>query len=192
MGNCLTYFAHPLLLSVRERLVVMGLLVWALLSLWNQYLLIASIVTRHRYQRIKWDPLTLIPCWTFWASPPSDEWQLLYRDKLSDGTLTSWKAAGDEGQHRLRWIWNPDIRKWKAIRNYCSPLLRSAANGERQSRELYISRSYVALALYVSAITLSAPADFRQFMIARTFGFDQNASPEILFVSPLFRVGERA
>ena len=192
MANCVASFTYPVLLPVKEWCALMFFLVWALLSLWNQYLLIVSIVKKHRYQRIKWDPLTLIPCWTFWASPPSDEWQLLYRDKLSDGTLTSWKAASEETQHRFRWIWNPDIRKWKAIRNFCSPLLRSAARGEGQSKELFVSRSYVALALYISALGRSSQGEFRQFMIARTFGFDHEASPEILFVSPLFRVEDKA
>src|SRR5205085_8220534 len=90
--------------------------------------------------------------WIFWSAPHAREWQLLYRDKFPDGSLTAWKTAWRILPNPIRWIWNPDIRRWKAVADYCYTLLTLASRGGGQRNELFVSWAYIATANYISGI----------------------------------------
>ena len=168
------------------------LAIWLLLTIVNQIFLLAGFAKVRVYPNLDWDPMAVIPRWIFWSAPPPREWQLLYRDKLPDGSLTPWKTAWRMRRNRFRWIWNPEIRRWKAVADCCYTLITLASKGGGQRNELFVSWAYVATANYVSGIKPAPDRGFRQFMIANVCGFDNDDPARILFLSPLFELGTRS
>jgi len=177
--------------AILDRFLVAFLAVWMLLTIGYQLLLLAAFAKLRPFSRLNWDPLALIPRWIFWASPPAREWQVLYRNKYADGRLTPWTTAWRMRSNPFRWIWNPDVRTWKAIDDCCFSLLGRAAKGGKQPNELFVTWPYIALAAYISGIQPSSPGEFRQFMVAKACRSDDEEPAQILFVSPLFLVGTR-
>jgi hypothetical protein len=161
--------------------------VWLLFSVRTQFSLVRAIAQRRLYHFPQWDTLRLIPSWGFYSLPPTRDSVLLYRDKLSDGRLTSWKSAWAMSGNPLRGIWSPQVRKHRAINSWL-PLLRLVAEGKMQPAECFLSRAYVSAAIYVSGLQPRDSIDFRQFMVAEVSGFHRQEPVEILFVSPLFRL----
>lgn len=166
-------------------LVLLG--AWLLLSVRTQFSLVRSIAKRRPYQFPKWDLLRLIPSWAFYSLPPARDSVLLYRDKLRDGRLTSWKSAWAMSANPFRGIWSPQVRKFRAINSWL-PLLRLVAEGNMQPAECFLSRAYVSAAIYVSGLQPRDSIDSRQFMVAEVSGFHRHEPVEVLFVSPLFRL----
>ena len=168
------------------------LAVWLLLTIVSQCFLLAGFAKIRAFPNLERDPMGIIPRWLFWAAPHPREWQLLYRDKLPDGNLTSWKTVWSMRPNSLWWIWNPENRRWKAIADYCLTLLTLVSKRELQSSELFVSFGYVALASYVSGIQPAAQGCCRQFMIANVCTFDEEEPAHILFLSPLFQTGTQS
>ena len=162
-----------------------------LLTIFNQIFLLLGFAKLRVYPNLNWDPMAVIPRWIFWSAPPAREWQLLYRDKLPDGSLMAWKTAWKVSPLALRWIWNPEIRRWKAVADYCYTLLTLVSKGGKHHNELFVSWAYISIANYVSGIQPSAAGGLRQFMIATVCGFENGDPARILFVSPLFRIGSQ-
>lgn len=160
---------------------------WLILSVWSQFLLVRATTRQRRYQGFKWDALGLIPLWSLWTNPGSTDSVLLYRNKLASGGLTPWRSAWAVSANPFRAIWSPQSRKTRAFHSWLR-LLKSVAEGRKQPREYFLSRAYIAAAVYVSGLQPRDSIESRQFMVARVSGFDREAPAEILFVSPLFRL----
>ena len=159
---------------------------WLAATIANQVFLLCGFARLRAYPNLNWDRLALIPRWIFWSAPHAREWQLFYRDKLTDGRMTNWRTAWTMPSNPFRWIWNPDIRRWKAIVDFCFTLLSLASRDGRQHKELFVSWAYVATAVYISGLEPVPMGGSRQFMIATMCGPEESQPPDILFVSPLF------
>lgn len=171
---------------------IVGLLcVWLVASIWKQIVLVIEIARRVPLTGgLKVDPFGLVPCWLLWSNPGTEEYFVLYRDRLISGSLTPWRNSWSMPRNPFRWICNPHLRKWKTCFDAWFLLLGSVAIGKKQPAEMFMSRTYLSTAVYISNLQPSLGVEFRQFMVARTSIVDQEKPAEILFVSPFFRAGE--
>ena len=136
----------------------------------------------------EWDHFGLLPCFTFFSLAPDFDFRLLYRDKLVDGQFSPWRLI-ETKMSRWKWLWNPGKRKIKALDDICHAMISMAASELRcQKTHLLTQFPYLELAYHVSGIAPAALSRQRQFMVARTFGYISDRQPEILFISPLFRL----
>jgi hypothetical protein len=169
--------------------------VWYLLSVLQQFLLLmpsdktANVRSRVFASLRRWDGLRVLPYWTLFSTVYDHDLRLLYRDRLYDGQLTPWKALDGECHQVLKCIWNPDRRRKKAIIDICAHVVNLL---QRETtipiNSLVRSGSYLSLAGYVSGVPHWPLSESTQFIIARTFSHDEPKPPEILFVSPVFRL----
>lgn len=139
-----------------------------------------------------WDALSLIPVWTFFAPYPAvNDYHLLFRDKLEDGTFSPWTEI------RLvlprRWshaVWNPGKREKKALYDAVALVRRDlaglrAAGAPRTSIE--VSLGYLALLNYVTHVPRSFPAAGVQFALMASNGAHPDAAT-LIFRSDIHRV----
>jgi hypothetical protein len=133
-----------------------------------------------------WNRWRAIPVFTFFAYVPEREIQLLFRDRLYDQQLTSWKKLYYERNEILKWVWNPDRRRQKAALDLTSGLLTLLSQEKDISfPTLFSSAAYRKLATYVSGLPRTGLTEERQFMIAITPIPDADQPPQILFISPM-------
>jgi hypothetical protein len=126
---------------------------------------------------------------TFFAYVPEREIQLLFRDRLFDQQLTSWKMLYYERNEILKWIWNPDRRRQKAVQDLTGGLLSLLAHEKDLTfPSLFSSPSYRKLATYISGLPCTCLTVERQFMIAMRPIPDSDLPAQILFISPMRRV----
>jgi hypothetical protein len=166
--------------------VLLGLLaVWFLLSVLSQFRQVAWL--GDWISRLKgWDHLALLPSWTFFApNPGTRDYELLYRDRLVDGTYTPWKEVERPVGTLARAVWNPSKRRQKAVVDLCSILMRymSRIQTERGARRVLLSVPYLSLLTYISGMKTGPLSAQRQFLIAHTFGYHSTQEPDILYIS---------
>ena len=177
----------------------MSVLVTAILAAW----LALSIVNQFRPGRFRWcrglldwvfryDVLYLIPDYPFFAPyPVTLDYELLYRDRLADGSVTAWRALEFSSNSVWRAIWNPRKRQSRRLMTLCVNLSRQARlqiEGRLGPDEIYLSEPYVGLAQCIAAAPHSIAGLEAQFLIAVNPGVETRKAPAIVFVSPLFRL----
>jgi hypothetical protein len=171
-------------------LVPAGLLLWFAASLVNQ------IGPRFAWSRriadaaARYDVCHLIPNYRYFAPhPPAVDLELLYRDRLRDGSLTRWHTLNGSTDSAWRRVWNPGKRRYAVVSKRGLALLRAApARLDGRPADPRLSTDYLALARYVSGATHSLAGDATQFAIAVDAGVDARTGPAIAFVSPFFRL----
>src|SRR5262245_19080169 len=126
------------------------LAVWFVLTLikqlhacpWRPIRALANAIHRH-------DALRLIPSYSYFAPrPPTLDFELLYRDRLDDGTVTPWRAMTLASSALRRAVWNPEKRRYEVVFDLCSALIQEARRemGSSDRRgDIYVSRAYVGL-----------------------------------------------
>lgn len=162
------------------------------LFIFGMWLILSIFANFTNFKWIKWlkyrDPFSLIPSWSFFApNPGTSDFQILYRDSLFDGTYTYWKEIEYRDKSLLDMIWNPEKRKRKAIVDLCTFVLQIADRNSKNKR-LLVSVPYLTILTYINSIPRNNLAIHRQFLIARTFGFNTTKEPEILFISHSHRL----
>jgi hypothetical protein len=140
----------------------------------------------------RWDFLGLLPRWTFFSMVPESDFCVFYRDRTTNGPLTAWRHVVMPRRTGARIVWNPGRRQRKAMEDLCLGFVTQFA------RKLYRSVQsspwsfwYVALVYYVAQLPAWHLSEARQFAIAKTFGI-QDKEPEIVFVSPFFKLSHTA
>jgi hypothetical protein len=177
----------------------MAVVVEALLALW----FICSLANQFCPGRWRWgrrftailkrtDPLALVPDYRYFApAPPAFDLELLYRDRLRDGSVTPWRAFDISSDPRWRLFWNSGKRRYQAAADHCARLIHQATLqivGQRTAEQMYLSSSYVAVVQYVAGASHSIAGVETQFLIAVSAGFDTRREPAIALVSPFFRL----
>jgi hypothetical protein len=133
-----------------------------------------------------WNRWRAIPVFTFFAYVPEREIQLLFRDRLFDQQLTSWKMLYYQRNEFLKWVWNPDRRRQKAVQDLAGGLLSLLAQEKDITfPNLFSSAAYRKLATYISGLPHTCLTVERQFMIAMTPIPNAEQPPQILFISPM-------
>jgi signal transduction histidine kinase len=162
-------------------IIILG--IWLMLSILAQF---------DAFHWVRWfqerDYFALIPDWSFFAPDPmAGDFQLLYRDKLFDGQFTPWKEVKFRNAPLLRAIWNPEKRRRKAMINAETALLQMVARNPK-SKMLFVSLPYLITLISVTTLPRSTVSDYRQFLIAHTFGYHTSKEAEILFLSPAHKL----
>lgn len=130
------------------------------------------------------DLFAVIPVWTFFApNPGTTDTRVLWRDRLVDGSVSSWHEIDPPTGGVVRALWNPTKRVRKAITDV-GPMLTRRAAQQPDNKLLLVSIPYLMLLHYVSSLAASQLVEARQFVIVQTTGTDDgDAEPKILLVS---------
>ncbi len=166
MNNILDYF------------VVFSLGIWLSLSIISQF------------SGIKWviwlkdrDIFKLIPSWNFFAPYPGvTDYKILYRDRFFDGQFSNWQEIHYRNNSILPSIFNSNKRRRKSIADSCRSLLQNA-NMNPKNKEIVFSFPYLIILNYIMSMPKNSLSEYRQFLIARTFGYISSKPPDILFLS---------
>ncbi|MBV1855727.1 hypothetical protein [Catellatospora tritici] len=137
-----------------------------------------SVVKRLR----RWDGLSLLPRWTFFAPNPAQaDVRLLWRDEVAGSWLPWQEYRTPFGSRWCRWIYNPDLVPNKAIHDLSESIAKTATN--LGDRTVTLSAPYLALLAIVMDLPTSAGTQSREFAIVRTAGLAGQRMLEVSFVS---------
>lgn len=157
---------------------------WLLLSIICQFRGSATQAIR------RFDIFSLVPRWTFFApNPGRHDSHLVYRDRQSDGRLTTWTEIPTIPERSwLSAFWNPDKREKKALHDAITAMQRwPKATPEDQS--VMLSLPYLLVLNYVvNRVDRGSGAVMRQFAIARTSGFHDQGPPAPIVRSAFHRL----
>ena len=117
-----------------------------------------------------WDPLNLLPTWSFFAPHPgTHDLHLLYRDRLPDGTCSVWREVLPPKPSRfVSPLWNPGRRHTKALFDLTKNLVLEAKAHREAPQVLQLSLPYLALLYFVSRQPRPYQASMTQFLLMRT------------------------
>ncbi|MFC4001142.1 hypothetical protein ACFS2C_07715 [Prauserella oleivorans] len=142
----------------------------------------------------KLDPTTMaIPNWRFFAPTPArHDYNVLYRDKLADGTLTSWREQEITKERTLlQMIWHPGRRMEKALFDVASDLLK-ATGVVTEGTRIQLTVGYLALLNFVTNQVEHHPEAVQvQFLIAQSAGHEESVEPRMLFLSEFHALDTR-
>ena len=165
------------------------LLLWFALSVANQFnsgWMTAILVH---------DQFRLIPRWTFFAPNPGiDDYHLMVRDFLEDGSATPWVEIRI-GNVRSRFcaIWNPNKRFIKMVHDCVVWLTLLNHQDGSTSEQLQQSIPYKILLQHAWNVKRVEGSVRRQFGIVQTTGRGKSRRPELLLASfPELIDGENA
>jgi hypothetical protein len=135
------------------------------------------------------DDLALIPRWTFFAPKPgTTDFQVLFRDRLFDDQLTSWRELdSSSGSVYLRWIWNPDKRKSKAIFDIAITLPGTVLEDPTDASTV-VSIPYLCLLKQACSAPRNRLSVETQFAVAMTSGIAPPREHKILLTSRFHRL----
>lgn len=157
--------------------------VWLVLTALNQYkrgVLIRPIKRR--------DVFSLVPTWTFFAPRPGvTDYNILYRDRCAEGTVSAWYEVNPVRDTPLKVFWNPGKRVRKGVNDMCNSLLR---NPVRRQKRVIIELPYITLLNHAGTEPRTPVSESRQFMIARSDGYRLLEEPAIVFVSGFHELEE--
>ena len=172
-----------------QAIVIYEIFVGALFLTW----LLATVICQFEHWKLTtvirtYDPLNLIPLWTFFApNPGKQDYHLLYRDKEPGGTLSDWVEVDlHEERYLFSFIWNPDKRDKKVLSDIVQDLIMMIRtdNGERNKKYLMVTLPYLAiLKLVCTRERASSETAYRQFMLAGSYGFNASEAPEFILLS---------
>ena len=132
------------------------------------------------------DPTAMaIPTWRFVAPTPArHDFNVLYRERLADGTLTPWREHQiTQDRTLLQMLWHPGRRMEKALFDVASELLQSYEKVTEPER-IQLTVAYLSLLNFVTH-QVEHPADAKevQFLIAQSAGHEESLEPRMLFLS---------
>lgn len=183
-------------LNVGSALIIAVLIVFFVLSALAQLSRIVQLSTQPnqplgRWKRVLvtnwlWNKWRAIPVFTFFAYTPEVEIHLMFRDMLSDQELTPWRLVHYECHQSLKWLWNPDRRRYKAVMELTGSLMMLLF-GEQDPEfpSLFSWPPYIKLVAYTSGLPRATATTARQFLLVATPIPADSGPPEILFISPL-------
>ena len=140
------------------------------------------------------DPTAMaIPNWRFFAPTPArHDFNVLYRDKLDDGSLTPWREQEVViNRTLLQMVWHPGRRMEKALFDVASELLKATEQVPEPER-IQLTVPYLALLNFATNQVVHHPrATQVQFLIAQSAGHDTTVEPRMLFLSDFHAVDGR-
>jgi len=153
---------------------------------------LASVVHQFRprwWRRVtRFDPLHLLPIWTFFApNPGRHDLHVIYRE-CSGVRCGPWRQLAPPWVDRSwRWIWNPGRYVRKATTDFSNALLDARRTSDDQ-RAVLLSAAYISLLHWVMAQPSADPeSNHRQFALVVTQGFGEGRELDVQFVSEVHR-----
>lgn len=159
-------------------LIILGALVcWFALS-------IANNIPRWKDALARYDTLSLLPAWSFFAPRPgTNDFHCLFRDMLEDGTLTPWtELTVVEERSIFTVFFNPQKRALKALLDIAGELSSPSLN-QPGSKAIVLSLGYLSLLNYLSGIQHAATSIQTQFMLMTSSGARLTDQPSVYFLS---------
>jgi hypothetical protein len=158
-------------------------------AVWFSVVLVATAGTQtRRFRWARWlkrhDTCAYIPRWTFFAPTPwTRDIRLLWREQLSDGSVSPWRELLPPNDGFRRAVWNPDLRARKGVID-CGLVLVRLLAGDRKSPLSALSLPYLMLLQHVASAPGAALGVARQFTLVSTQGADDDDGPlNVLCVS---------
>jgi hypothetical protein len=172
-------------------LLILGL--WLAVSVVNQLCPGRSRLSRRLAEAVaRYDVCFLIPDYRYFApDPPAYDLDIVYRDRLVDGSLTPWRPIVRSSRTPWRAMWNPAKRKGQVLSDRSRRLLRQirwSARGVGRVAEVLRSDEYASLVRCVTAASHSRHTCHAQFAVVVSTGFDTRTRATPAFVSPFFAV----
>ncbi len=135
------------------------------------------------------DIFRIVPKWTFFSPHPGHfDLHFVFRDKLSDNTLTGWNASSFAETNYLPLIWNPGKRYTKYLWDTWSSIgWSSKAVGPSEYHTLQLNGAYILLLRFAINQDGSPQTQERQFGIVQSTGFEQRELKP-LFVSSFHKM----
>lgn len=137
--------------------------------------------------RRKFDPSGMyVPDFRFFAPNPGvNDYHVLVRDELPDGSYTNWKEIGGPNVRTLpQAVWFAGRRVEKVVLDSVSGILEYTNDKERDVEGIQVSIPYLTILNYV---THHAPhhqdAKRTQFLIAASDGYYEEEEPNMVFLS---------
>ena len=129
------------------------------------------------------DMAGLIPNWSFFAPIPGTcDYFLLYRDELTDRSLTDWREITlCDDRQPLHIVWNPRKREKKALFDLTTALVREARTDAIDAVQLSVP--YLILITYISSLPRAYPTRSTQFLLMMTDELSVGLVPVPLFTS---------
>jgi hypothetical protein len=154
-----------------------------LLGLWL-VLSVAFNLPRCKRSLSRIDFLSLLPAWSFFApTPGTRDYHWLFRDRLSDGTLTPWTELTTVAYRPiLTSLINPNKRATKTLLDIAGEL-SSPASTEGGFEATMLSLSYLLLLHSLSLVQHTTRSRQTQFMIMASSGTVVDLPPSVIFVS---------
>lgn len=157
---------------------------WAGLTVFQQ-------ADRPHWLQEKVDPTAMgIPNWRFFAPTPGrHDFNLLYRNKLADGSLGGWREHSVGVPRRLvQMVWHPGRRLEKAQFDAITQLFQ-LTDRLADRRRVQLTVPYLALLNFVTnEAEHGADAVEVQFMIAHSAAHEESVEPKMLFLSEWHRL----
>jgi hypothetical protein len=158
------------------------------IALWAAWLMLSIVVHLPPLTPLvrRWDFLSLVPEWKFFARPPQQDYHLLYRDVALDGSVTGWKEVS-VAEPRAWWnfLWNPGRRARKA---FFDVITEAARHCHAQLGGVEASVPYLTLLNYISNLPRAIPAQFTQFAILTSPTTGLAREPRVLLTSNAHRL----
>ncbi len=159
MGRRASILAPPERSPTMIKIAILGMfLLWFFTTVLRQF--VPSI--GRRLGRISL--LFPIPHWRLFSGPPSTDFQIHSRDRLSDGTVTDWQSVPLLPPWTLiSYVWSPHISLAHFLWIGCSRIARTPDKGKPSGEFL---RSYQAIWNFVRLQPRSPESRARQFRVS--------------------------
>ncbi|MFE0462818.1 hypothetical protein ACFW1A_26545 [Kitasatospora sp. NPDC058965] len=129
----------------------------------------------------------LLPNWRFFAPEPAQhDFHLLHRVLSAADEPSPWLQTTEVTPRAwVQAVWFPGRRREKAMFDLCVEVLTLMGRGQDVTRypAYRLLRDRVARRVWTDHAAGAPPQGF-QFLIARAAGYDQEAEPDYVFVSP--------
>jgi hypothetical protein len=130
---------------------------------------------------------SLIPTWRFFApNPLHSDYEILYRDRLIDETITKFKIVSfKEDRKVIHFLYNPKARLGKVLSDSVRALTKLSRNVEQN--EILSSFPYKNIENYISKIENTHKCFQRQFIIIKipdVYIQKDELKYEVIFTSP--------
>lgn len=164
---------------------------WLLVAVLGGWL-IASAINQlpHRFRPSlsQWDPLGLLPAWSFFApTPGTSDYRLAIRDIEGSDGWTAWREVEMYAPPIwIRAVWNPGKLETKALFDLVG-LMLSRNRPENWNRLVCVSWPYLVLLRRAMGEPVAPRATARQFGILSSTGFGPDRAVAPLFVSATHR-----
>jgi hypothetical protein len=142
------------------------------------------------------DPFgTWIPNWRFFAPEPSQhDYSVLHRVLTADDKQTPWvETIPIETRRWSHAVWFPARRQDKALFDVCSRIIPVMSEDPEDAQKMYeyrLLKEFVEHRVRAEYADQDSPQGF-QFLLAMHGGYDEDVTPEYLFVSKFIPLPQR-
>jgi len=161
----------------------------AVLTIWWCASTLCQISERVKRHLSQYDPLGLLPCWSFFApNPGTTDYRLVYRDFGNENGADDWLEVPIYHRNCLRCIWNPDKHKAKAFSDLVQMLFRNCETLSENLTGVQLTWPYLAILRQITSLPKAQGVARRQFAVVASSGHIVPRKLTLLFVSAIHQL----